>query len=211
MDVDQRSLRFGINGGGPWPEKCNVPITAKDRTWYFHAKKDHATQQNPVVLKDCPAKPRRVTLMRTGERIDYTYRDGEFSFVMHPNPLKPSKSPMLCRWNLVPSLIRSPTASNIGKTQLPIQRYPFREACSLTDRITCGVEQVPNPRAGNAKSVPARTHSYPAVVFAKTFFRHRFKKSRSFALMHGCCEQREGRAVRVSQSISNKRCAATFP
>ena len=62
----------GINGGGPWPEQCNVPITIKDRVWYFHARAKHATKNNPIVLKECPGNPLRVTLLRTGEPIPYT-------------------------------------------------------------------------------------------------------------------------------------------
>ena len=78
---------FGINGGGPWPEKCNVPITVKDRIWYFHAKQYHATELDPVLLKDCPVGPLNVTLMRTGESIDYTYKNATLSFVI-PDSLK---------------------------------------------------------------------------------------------------------------------------
>ncbi len=89
MSTNEASV-FGIDGGGPWPEQCNVPITTKDRTWYFHAKQNHATEQNPVILKECPAKPLRVTLMRTGEPLDYNYRDGQLRFVI-PYSLKAIK------------------------------------------------------------------------------------------------------------------------
>jgi alpha-L-fucosidase len=86
MSTNEASV-FGINGGGPWPEKCNVPITVKDRTWYFHAKQNHATERDPVVLKDCPVKPLSVTLMRTGDSIDYTYSNATLSFAI-PDSLK---------------------------------------------------------------------------------------------------------------------------
>jgi len=86
MSTNEASV-FGINGGGPWPEKCNVPITVKDRTWYFHAKQNHATERNPVALKDCPVKPLSVTLMRTGDSIDYTYSSATLSFAI-PDSLK---------------------------------------------------------------------------------------------------------------------------
>ena len=66
---------FGINGGGPWPEKCNVPITCRDRVWFFHAEQEQATEGRPIVLKDAPAEPVAVTLMRTGDKIPYAYRD----------------------------------------------------------------------------------------------------------------------------------------
>lgn len=52
----------------------------KDRTWYFHSKHNHATEQNPVVLEDCPIEPLRVSLMRTGDSIDYSYKEGRLSF-----------------------------------------------------------------------------------------------------------------------------------
>lgn len=81
---------FGINGGGPWPEKCNVPITCRDRTWYFHSKKDMATEKNPVVLKDCPAKPISMTLMRTGDAIPFTYKNKMLTFAI-PKKLKAGK------------------------------------------------------------------------------------------------------------------------
>lgn len=70
MESNQESI-FGINGGGPWPEQCNVPVTIKDRVWYLHARAKHATEANPIVLRDCPGNPLSVTLLRTGESINY--------------------------------------------------------------------------------------------------------------------------------------------
>ncbi|MBB6430773.1 alpha-L-fucosidase [Algisphaera agarilytica] len=69
-----RDSVFGINGGGPWPEKCNVPITCRDAVWYFHATKDQATAEDPIVLQDA-AEPVSVKLMCTGEELDYTFAD----------------------------------------------------------------------------------------------------------------------------------------
>ena len=86
MDSHEASV-FGINGGGPWPEKCNVPITANERTWYFHAKNEHATKENPIILKDCPGIPISVTLMRTGDSIDYGIKKGTLYFSI-PQSLK---------------------------------------------------------------------------------------------------------------------------
>jgi hypothetical protein len=43
-----------------------------------------------VVLKDCPAQPIRATLMRTGDPIDYTYRDRQLRFSI-PQSLKAIK------------------------------------------------------------------------------------------------------------------------
>jgi len=81
---------FGIDGGGPWPEKCNVPITCKDRVWYFHAKRDQATTDNPVVLSDCPVRPTSARLMRTGQAIAFEYRNKTLSFSI-PGALKAGK------------------------------------------------------------------------------------------------------------------------
>lgn len=84
MKTNQESV-FGINGGGPWPELCNVPITCKDRNWYFHARKQEATEKDPVVLKECAAKPKSVTLLRTGDKIPFTYENGTLSFAIPEN------------------------------------------------------------------------------------------------------------------------------
>jgi len=40
-----------------------------------------------VVLKDCPVKPLSVTLMRTGDSIDYIYSSATLSFAI-PDSLK---------------------------------------------------------------------------------------------------------------------------
>lgn len=72
MKTNQDSV-FGINGGGPWPELCNVPITCRDNVWFFHADKKQATEQNPIVLKEIAKKPVAVTLMRTGDKLPFEF------------------------------------------------------------------------------------------------------------------------------------------
>jgi alpha-L-fucosidase len=89
MKTNEESV-FGINGGGPWPEKCNVPITVRDRTWYFHARQNQATGKNPVVLKECAAVPLSVILLRTGDKIPYSYNKSTLSFSI-PEELKAGK------------------------------------------------------------------------------------------------------------------------
>jgi len=84
-----RDSIHGINGGGPWPEKCNAPITCRDHVWYFHADKTMATADAPIVLKDA-AKPVSVKLMRTGSPLKYTYENNTLSVVI-PNNLKAGK------------------------------------------------------------------------------------------------------------------------
>lgn len=85
METNRDSV-FGINGGGPWPEKCNVPVTCRDAVWYFHARPKQATAGDPIVLEDA-AEPVSVKLMRTGEPIDYAYVDGTLSIAI-PDDLK---------------------------------------------------------------------------------------------------------------------------
>ena len=78
---------FGINGGGPWPHNCNVPITVKDRVWYFHSRKDQANKSKPIILTQCPGKPKSVTLLRTGEELSYNHKKGILRFFI-PESLK---------------------------------------------------------------------------------------------------------------------------
>ncbi|QBG46731.1 glycoside hydrolase [Verrucomicrobia bacterium S94] len=70
METNSNSV-FGINGGGPWPELASVPVTCRDNIWFFHASKN---QQ--IELKKIAKKPRAVTLMATGDQLDYVFRDG---------------------------------------------------------------------------------------------------------------------------------------
>ncbi|MEM6884336.1 MAG: alpha-L-fucosidase [Verrucomicrobiota bacterium] len=89
METNRDSV-FGINGGGPWPQLCNVPITCRDNVWFFHAKKGQATKSDPVLLKKIAKEPVAVTLMRTGDAVPYVYNDGELSFHV-PEKLKAGK------------------------------------------------------------------------------------------------------------------------
>ncbi|MFC1738144.1 alpha-L-fucosidase [Planctomycetota bacterium] len=69
---------YGITGGGPYPEKSNVPITIKgdviNDTWYLHPDYRRQTWDEPIVVKDVE-KPATVKLLRTGESLDYSYDD----------------------------------------------------------------------------------------------------------------------------------------
>ena len=86
MTTNQESI-FDINGGGPWPEKCNVPITIKDNKWYFHARVQHATETNPIILQECISEPKRVSLLRTNKDIPYSYENDILKMII-PNNLK---------------------------------------------------------------------------------------------------------------------------
>ena len=86
MRTNQESI-FDINGGGPWPEKCNVPITIKDNKWYFHARVQHATETNPIILQECISEPKRVSLLRINRDIPYSYENNSLKMII-PNNLK---------------------------------------------------------------------------------------------------------------------------
>ncbi|MFC2113415.1 alpha-L-fucosidase [Bacteroidota bacterium] len=64
-----------ITGGGPYPEKSNVPITIKDDIWYLHPDYRSETWDEPIVVRDVK-KPVNVWLLRTGEPLDYSYDEG---------------------------------------------------------------------------------------------------------------------------------------
>ncbi|MFC2111706.1 alpha-L-fucosidase [Bacteroidota bacterium] len=75
---------FEIDGGGPWPEKSNVPITCKDRTWYLFPRPAIGTTKEPIELY-VDSKPTKVELMRNGEEIAYSYEDGLLNIVIPDN------------------------------------------------------------------------------------------------------------------------------
>ena len=61
------------------PQNCNVPITIKDRVWYFHSRKDQANKSKPIILTQCP-ESQSVTLLRTGEELSYNHKKGPSFF-----------------------------------------------------------------------------------------------------------------------------------
>jgi alpha-L-fucosidase len=66
--------------GGPWPERCNVPVTTKGKHFYFLAP-PHFNE--PIVLKASP-KPRKLTLMGSAEVIDAHYENEVLTFQLKP-------------------------------------------------------------------------------------------------------------------------------
>jgi alpha-L-fucosidase len=62
---------FGIEPG-PWTETCNVPVTLRKSTCYLHVVPGF---KGAVELKKSE-KPAKVTLLRTGQALDYTFADG---------------------------------------------------------------------------------------------------------------------------------------
>ena len=63
--------RDSLIGAGPTPgdDRSNVLITSRVNTWYLHVPPDH---KGPVNIHTDKA-PRRVSLLRTGESLDYTF------------------------------------------------------------------------------------------------------------------------------------------
>ncbi len=68
--------------GGNFPERSNIPVTRRgQRALYAHVFPNfHATATVGEVSK----RPRRATLLRTGEPVDFTYEDGRLSFCLSP-------------------------------------------------------------------------------------------------------------------------------
>jgi alpha-L-fucosidase len=57
---------------GPWPERSNVPITTRGKTWYAHVDWVH---DSAVELKGV-ASPRSVQLLRDGTALSWTLDQG---------------------------------------------------------------------------------------------------------------------------------------
>jgi alpha-L-fucosidase len=62
---------FGVKAG-PWPESCNIPVTIRGATWYLQLPPEF---QEVVELKKSES-PVQVTLLRTGQKRDYTIANG---------------------------------------------------------------------------------------------------------------------------------------
>ena len=66
--------------GGPWPDRCNVPVTTKGQHFYFLAP-PHFNES--IVLKQSP-KPRNLTLMGSAAVIDAHYENEVLTFQLKP-------------------------------------------------------------------------------------------------------------------------------
>jgi alpha-L-fucosidase len=58
--------------GGPYPEKCNMPVTSNQDKWYIHLIEDC---QNKVVITETQ-KPSSITILRTEEKLPYHFEEG---------------------------------------------------------------------------------------------------------------------------------------
>jgi hypothetical protein len=57
--------------GGPWPERCNVPVTSKGKHYYLLAPPRF---QDVIVFNQAPA-PRKLTLLGRPDAIEATYEN----------------------------------------------------------------------------------------------------------------------------------------
>lgn len=98
MDNNKESL-LGVKGG-PWPERVNVPVTTKKKTWYLFAwpqndkgeflspkngdmgNYDYTPADKVVTVKNVSKKPKKATVLATGEKIDYTLTDKTMTFTI---------------------------------------------------------------------------------------------------------------------------------
>lgn len=62
---------FGTSAG-PWPERCNVPVTIKGDRMYLHALPEF----KETIKLTGVERPQSVKLLRTGEALQYTFKDG---------------------------------------------------------------------------------------------------------------------------------------
>lgn len=65
---------FGVTGGC-YPEKANVPVTCRENRWYLIA----TYQCDWTIEVQDVDKPKKVSLLRTGEELEYTYEDRKIS------------------------------------------------------------------------------------------------------------------------------------
>jgi len=76
------AVRFDGATAGPWPECCNVPVTCKDDIWYLHVD---WVWDGPVEVKESARRPKRLTLPRTGEAVEWMPTAEGFAFELPPN------------------------------------------------------------------------------------------------------------------------------
>ncbi|MFH1006348.1 MAG: alpha-L-fucosidase [Candidatus Latescibacterota bacterium] len=62
-------------GGGPWPERSNIPVTVRGNTWYLHFT--DATVQDACVTD--VERPLEVNLLRTGEPVPFGYKERQLT------------------------------------------------------------------------------------------------------------------------------------
>ncbi len=67
--------------GGPYPEQSNVPVTIKDKTWYFHILSDYKGEIRATGVD----KPISVRLLKGNRDLEYSYCKRTLTIVMRNN------------------------------------------------------------------------------------------------------------------------------
>jgi len=116
MDKNRESL-LGVQGG-PWPEQVNVPVTTKDngRTWYVFAwpqndkgeflnpqvgnrgEYDYTPKDKVVVVTGVGKEPSKVTVLATGERLDYQTHGKTLSLTIPADRTTPLLDVIKVQW-----------------------------------------------------------------------------------------------------------------
>jgi len=73
--------------GGPWPPRCELPVTRGDATWYVHVPAGH---EGDVALRSVP-EPRDVRRLGTGDPLEYEHVDGTLSVAVADDRATPSE------------------------------------------------------------------------------------------------------------------------
>lgn len=74
----RRESVVGVQAG-PYPERANVPVTVRNKTSYLHLlPTPNDGKDDPAVLKGVE-KPQRVTLLGTGESLEFRFDNGTLS------------------------------------------------------------------------------------------------------------------------------------
>ena len=81
--------------GGPWPERCNVPVTCRDDVWYLHVS---WVWDGPVEVKETTRQPKQLRLLRTGEPVEWMARPDGFSFELQPSRISAAGEVVKLEW-----------------------------------------------------------------------------------------------------------------
>ena len=68
---------FGVRPG-PWPERADVPVTLRDRTWFLHFD---LLNEGTATLREV-SEPVEVKLLRTGEPVPYVFAAGTLQITL---------------------------------------------------------------------------------------------------------------------------------
>jgi hypothetical protein len=80
---------------GPFPEKCNIPVTDGNDRWYIHFLDRDI---NEAVISDVD-RPADVTLMRTGVSIPYHYYEKKLRISLAPSQRTDLDDVVMISWD----------------------------------------------------------------------------------------------------------------